>query len=357
MNIKKIAKRTIPLCYLPSGMLVCYKDGHILVYRDGDVCNDIIAFSDFKECVLGKNRFLSRLMRLGIRSAISLDENNVILSKGQSLYDFCLSEGKLSQGFTTTNKSRPLVFSNVSGIPGFDDGIYFGEYIMNMDKLPVGVYHRVGIDKWEQVFSFSQGEINHIHNIVPDPYRKCLWIFTGDFGEAAAIWKATDNFREVKRVAFNNQKFRACVAYGLPEGILYATDTPYAKDYIYMFNPETGETTEIFPIHGSCIYGCKWKDKYVFSSTVEGDGRDENLWEFLFDRKRGAGIVDEYAHLYLGNITTGFKEIYSEKKDWLPFLFQFGVFKFPSGHNNTNHLFFQPMGTTKNDLKMVRIEE
>lgn len=357
MIINKIAKRTIPLCYLPSGMLVCYKDGHIMVYRDVEICKDIIAFSDFKEFVLGKNRFLSRLMRLGIRSSIALDEDNVILSKGHSLYELCLSKGVLSQGFTTPNKSRPLVFTNVSGISGFNDGIYLGEYVMNMDKFPVGIYYRVGIDKWEKVFSFSEGEINHIHNIIPDPYRDCLWIFTGDFGEAAAIWKATNNFKEVKRVAFNNQKFRACVAYALPEGVLYATDTPYAKDFIYLFDPETEVTKEICPIHGSCIYGCQWKDKYVFSSTVEGDGRDENLWKFLFDRKRGAGIVDEYVHLYIGDITTGFKDIYSEKKDWLPFLFQFGAFKFPSGTNNTNHLFFQPMGTTKNDLNMVSIEE
>ncbi len=357
MKINNISKRTIPLCYLPSGMLVCYKDGHILVYKDGEVCNDIIAFSDFKESVLGKNRFLSRLLRLGIRSAISLDDNNVILSKGHSLYEYRLTDGALSKGFITPNKSRPLVFTNVSGISGFKDGIYFGEYLMNMEKMPVGVYHRVGIDKWEKVFSFSQGEINHIHNIVPDPYRNCIWIFTGDFGEAAAIWKASNNFQEVKRIAFNDQKFRACVAYALPEGVLYATDTPYKKDFVYLFNPETEETKEIFPIHGSCIYGCIWKDKYVFSSTVEGDGRDETIWDFLFDRKLGAGIVDEYAHLYVGNIATGFKEIYSEKKDWLPFLFQFGVFKFPSGHNNTNHLCFQPMGTTKNDLSMMSIEE
>ena len=52
-----------------------------------------------------------------------------------------------------------------------------------------------------------------------------------------------------------------------------------------------------------------FNDKYVFSSTVEGDGRNTPRMEFYFGRKRGAGIKDEYVHLYCGNLKDGFKEI------------------------------------------------
>ncbi len=41
----------------------------------------------------------------------------------------------------------------------------------------------------------------------------------------------------------------------------------------------------------------------------------------------------------------------------LSFLFQFGVFKFPSGVNNTDTLYFQPMATNKNDLRFLAIKE
>ena len=152
------------------------------------------------------------------------------------------------------------------------------------------------------------------------------------------------------RDACNDQKYRGCVAFTLPEGILYATDAPYADDFIYLMNPLTYETKEMFPIDGSCIYGCQWKDKYVFSTTVEGDGRNLGRFEFLFSRKRGAGIKDNYVHMYLGNIAEGFRDIYGEKKDCMPYYtFQFGVFKFPYGINNTNTLYFQPIATTQND--------
>ena len=121
-------------------------------------------------------------------------------------------------------------------------------------------------------------------------------------------------------------------------------------------NPQTIEVKELFPIHGSCIYGCQWKDKYVFSSTVEGDGRNTSLWEFYFGRKRGAGIKDNSVHLYIGNLLDGFNEIYVEKKDIMPFYtFQFGVFKFPYEVNNSDFLYFQPVATKNNDLSLMTL--
>lgn len=56
--------------------------------------------------------------------------------------------------------------------------------------------------------------------------------------------------------------------------------------------------------------------------------------------------------MYLGNLETGFEEVYKEKKDMLPFAFQFGVFRLPYGVNNGNVLYFQPVAT-KNDLKLL----
>ena len=140
----------------------------------------------------------------------------------------------------------------------------------------------------------------------------------------------------------------------MEEGILYATDAPFAKNFIYLINPETLEVNPIISIAGSCIYGGKWKDKYVFSSTVEGDGRNMSRMEFFLGRKRGAGIQDEYVHLYIGNVIEGFQELYKEKKDRMPFYtFQFGVFKFPYGINKGDALYFQPIATMKNDLKLL----
>lgn len=355
---KTIGRNLSPLCFLPSGRLVCYRHGELLVIDKGEVINTFPVFQGQKERILGQCRYLYRLLRLGVRAAWALDEDNIVLSQGNAIYEYNLKSRLLSSGYSCGAGIRPLIFTQVKDVSSVDSGIYFGGYLGNGDKKPVAVYKRVGQDKWDVVYTFPQGTINHVHAIVNDVYRDCLWIFTGDFGEASAIWRVTDNFHKVERVCCNNQKYRGCVVFALPEGLLYATDAPFAKNFIYMMNPTDFSLRTLAPIDGSCIYGCQWNDNFVFSSTVEGDGRNTSRMEFYFGRKRGAGIKDEFVHLYCGNLTEGFKEIYKEKKDIMPYYtFQFGVFKFPYGVNNSDTLFFQPVATNKNDLKLLSIEK
>ncbi|MBP9983493.1 MAG: hypothetical protein KBF13_00025 [Prevotella sp.] len=354
MIIKRIAKVTTPLCFLNDRRLLCYSQGKLVVMVDGIIQKTIPLPIGFKERLLGRSKLITRLLRFGVRVATAVDDNNVILCIGNTLYEVNLETNSISKGWSCGHGVRPLIFTDVIGIDGIPNGIYFGGYLSNGEKNPVNIYHRLGVDIWEVVYTFPQGSINHVHNIVVDSYRNCLWVFTGDFDEASAIWKVSDHFRKFERIAGNNQKYRGCVVFALAEGLLYATDAPFADDYIYLMNPDTSETKALFPIDGSCIYGCKWKDNYVFSSTVEGDGRNTPKLEFLFGRKRGAGIKDDYVHMYMGNLKEGFKEIYKEKKDNMPYYtFQFGVFKFPVGKNNSDTLFFQPVATTKNDSCLI----
>ena len=355
-NITRILSRTTPLCFLSEGLLLCYKRGKIVVMKDGQYVRSFPVLIRKSERLLGCSRLASRLFRFGVRSAIAIDAQRAILSIGNRLYEIDVTSGIMTEGWDCGTGIRPLFFSEVKGIDTFKDGIYFGGYLGNMGKEPVNIYCRTGVDNWETVYTFPKGAINHIHNVVPDPYRNCLWVFTGDFDEAAAVWKVTDGFDKVERVAFNDQRYRACAVFALPEGLLYATDAPFMDDFIYLFNPETMDTKELFPIYGSCIYGCKWKQQYVFSSTVEGDGRNMSRMEFFFGRKRGNGIKDNFVHMYVGNLQDGFKELYKEEKDFLPYYtFQFGVFKFPSGINNTDTLFFQPIATKKNDNALLAL--
>lgn len=358
MQLSVIASNTTPLCFMPDGRLICYHHGDLVVYNERIEVKRVQLFNTFKEKILCHSKLLSRLMRLGVRAAGIIDASNILLSIGNMLYEFNMNEGKISEGYYCGDGIRPLSFTSVKEIESIEGSIYFGGYLVNDEKKPVSIYKRVKSDHWEVVYTFPEGAINHIHNIVSDPYRNCLWVFTGDFGEASAIWKITKNFKCVERVVYNDQKYRGCVAYAIPEGLLFATDAPFADNYIYLMAIDDYDVKEILPIDGSCIYGCMWKDKYVFSSTVEGDGRNMSRMEWLFTRKRGAGIKDDYVHMYMGNLKEGFKEIFKEKKDYMPYYtFQFGVLKFPYGVNNSNTLYFQPVATKKNDLCMMTYSE
>lgn len=348
MIVSKISENTSPLCYLPDGRLVCYHRGNICVLNDGKGEKKFTIPISVKERLLGWNRYATRLFRFGIRSAIAIDNEHIVISIGNMLHEVYLVQETITKGWFCGEGIRPLILTDVKNIDGFDDGIYFGGYLSNFDKKPVSVYRRTGVDNWQVVYTFPQGAINHVHNIVADPYRKCLWVFTGDFDNASAIWRVSDNFNKVECIASNDQKYRGCVVFALPEGLLYATDTPFADNHIYLLK-ESGELEILGDLSGSCIYGCQWKKQYVFSSTVEADGRDETLMKLLFSKKRGAGIKDQFVRLYIGDIANGFIEAYKDRKDSAPYLFQFGVFKFPAGTNISNTLVFLPVGTSTHD--------
>lgn len=356
MNIDVVKSNCTPLCFTPSQKLIAYRLGEILIIDDDVIERKYTVFKDKKETIIGHFNYLYRLLRLGIRASIALDDDIILIAKGNRIYEFNISNGSISNGYYCGDRIRPLIFSHIEDIDLFEEGMYFGGYLSNKAKNPVSIYRRIDVDKWEIAYTFPKGAINHIHNIVQDPYRNCTWIFTGDFENSAGIWRASNNFRTVEYFAGGSQKYRGCVAYATEDGLLYASDAPFADNFIYFLNPTNRNIEPLFPIDGSCIYGCRWRNKYVFSSTVEGDGRETSRLEFYFGRRKGAGIKNNYIHMYIGNISEGFSELFKLKKDIMPFYtFQFGAFKFPYGDNLGKHLYFQPIAASKYDLKLLKI--
>lgn len=356
MSLRTIASNTSPLCFLPNGRLICYQHGDIVALSDRGEVFRFSLINTLEEKTLGHFKILVRFQRLGVRAAVAIDNENILLSIGNVLYELNLITREITKGYDCGEGIRPLLFSSVNGIEQITNGIYFGGYVHNFSKDPVNIYRRKGIDNWEVVYTFPKGSINHVHNIVSDHYRNCLWILTGDFEDSAAIWKVTNDFNNIERVVSGSQKWRGCVAFALPEGLLYATDAPFAKNHIHLLK-ENKTIINVANICGPCIYGCMWKDNYVFATAVEPDGRNESLLKLLLGWKKGDGIEDYYARIYCGNLRGGFKEIYKEKKDILPFIFQFASFRFPAGVNDTNRLFFQPIATVFNDLNLVELSE
>lgn len=352
--IERIGKRLTPICYLPCGDLACYKDAQILIVSENGLKKKVSIPVETKERFFGRNRAISRILRYGVRAAVAVDDNTIIYLRSNNLYELDINNHSVSKGYNCEQRGRPLNLVNVFGINGFEDGVYYGGYFNNFDMKPVNIYRRCGIDDWRIVYTFPHGVINHVHTIVPDAYRQCLWIFTGDFGKAAAIWKVTDNFTKVECVAQDNQKYRSCVAFPTAEGLVYATDTPFKDNFIYLLT-ETRELKELAPIDGSCIYGGMSSDMMFFSSTIEPDGRKNTYKNLFFNYKRGAGIKNNYIHLYAGNPRIGYKEIYKLKNDLLPPIFQFSCFHFPAGKGVARTVYFQPVATCKNDCSLMKI--
>ena len=149
--VNRLEKGFAPLCFIQEGKLICYKRGCLWVLAGNKVLDKYPIFNSAKEFLIGAINPFSRLLRLGIRASIALDENRVLLSRGNHIFELDLLSGERSGGYFIGEGLRPLAFTKIEGIRGFDDAVVFGGYLMNMDKEPVHIYKRKSVDQWEVV--------------------------------------------------------------------------------------------------------------------------------------------------------------------------------------------------------------
>lgn len=307
-----------------------------------------------KKRLLANFRITTRLLRLEPRTASILGDNKFLISYSGKIYyvdvnkSFIKEELILREGM-----NNPLTFTRVSSVDGFIPGIYFGEYFSNNGHEAVRIFRRhMGL--WEVAFSFPPDTIYHIHGIVSDANRKCLYILTGDADQESAIWEAKDNFASVKPILKGKQVFRSCVAFPYHEGIVYATDTSREQNYLCYAMEKNGNwiSEKISRIPGPCIYGTEVNGEYYFATSVEPDDTLSDF-RFRYTYKLGKGVKDRWTHIirFYGDGET--EEILKIRKDILPMLlFQFGNCLFPD-NRKTNKLVFSPISVKKYDGKTI----
>jgi len=307
----------------------------------------------FKSFISNYSLALRRLFRSDIRYGF-LSSDNLILVKSGIFRIFNLSKREWIESIRIPRGSRPLNMVHFQNVDGFTNGIYFGEYFSNPSKEECHIY-RLEDSKLEKVYTFPKGKINHIHNLIVDRFQNCIWILVGDFDDSAAIYKATNDFNTVERICYGSQQYRSCVAYPTEKGLVYATDSQFEQNKICLLHKiEDQWTSEILhEINGPCIYGTKIDKNQYFSTAVEAINSGNRFKKYLRNKK-GPGIIKNQTEIIEGSLDSGYKTIYSNKKDNLPFmLFQFGNILFPSGINKTGKLIFTNIGSKKHDFSTI----
>jgi hypothetical protein len=359
MNIHKIYKSLYPLVFLNKNQLLVYKKGSF--YNLNLETSELIHIVKFKlkfhTYIISCIPILVRIFRLTIRSSVKYNkEGLLIFSFQKKIYEMNLETFEISKGFDLIN-SRPLNFELIEGISDMEDGLYFGEYKSNPQKNKISIYKRIGVDQWDIVYTFNEGLIEHVHNIISDKFNNTVYLLTGDHEESAAIWSVKNNFKLVEPILKGSQIYRSCVAFPTKEGLIYATDSPFSKNSIRILQKNNSQewiSTELCNINGPCIYGVKYNNELIFSTSVEGQGNSSNFLYNLFSIKRGSGIVDNFSCVYRGNFNNGFDLIYKSKKDNLPYLlFQFGVILFPNCEIYGEYLPIYEIGTINYNMSTV----
>jgi hypothetical protein len=266
-------------------------------------------------------KLLKRFFRAEITNLYTLSDGTELIIAKKGIFKRQPTNKSFIKCFKVTRGSRPLNLCIDQ-----NSKIFFGEYFRNKSRDKVFIY--CSSDKgvsWQICYIFKEREIKHVHGIFFDPFTGRKWIVTGDNENECIIGYTEDDFKSLIITFRGGQEFRVCTLLFYESFIVFATDSPFIKNEIKLFYRDTLEVKSICYIQGSAIKGGQCGKIGFISTTVE------------------KSTVNTSKHSHLWFTTNGIKwnEIYSDEKDNLPYIFQFGSIEFPTYKTDyTEKLYF-----------------
>ncbi len=285
-----------------------------------------------------RNALSSRLMRDGFHALAILGGQTKDQTMVGAVPGALVTRGPGSDEFHVTHKvqrgTRPL---HVTAIPS--GTIYWGEYFDNRERAEVHIYASTDRGRtWQIAYTFSAGSIRHVHNIVYDRWRDCLWILTGDEGAECKVLRASSDLRSVEVVLAGNQQARAVAAIPTQSGLYISTDTPSEKNHVYRLD-RAGNVAQVGDLASSSIFGCRVGcrvgEAMFFSTMIEPSAVNTSREVQIAGSRDG----------------TNWQVLARWRKDNLPIrYFQYGNAFLPDGENATNYLAATTIAVERDDL-------
>ena len=280
-----------------------------------------------------------RIFRAEITGLYTLSNGDRLAIAKKGLFSQNKGSRTFKKCFSIPRGSKPL---NLCFAPS--GNIFFGEYFQNKNKRAVNIYcSKDNAKTWKVVYTFDEGNINHIHGLFFDKYTNRIWVATGDRDEECIIGFTEDEFKTFVEVFRGGQEYRTCQLFFYKDYVVFGTDTQYQQNVIKKFDRKTLVIEELQKVQGSVIKGGQVGDVAFISTTVEPSKVNS----------------DKYAHLWVTKDGLHWEERYKAKKDWLPAtLFQFGTFEFPQyyGIDKLERLYFSGRAVKGLDGKTTYID-
>jgi hypothetical protein len=276
-------------------------------------------------------RWTARLCRDGFHALGVLSSGSLVAAVPGAIVTQKLGEKSFTISHRVKRGTRPLHLT-----PTPDGRVFWGEYFDNPRREEVHIFgSRDQGSSWQIVYTFSRGEIRHVHNIIYDKWEECLWILTGDYGPECRILRASLDFRDVEPVIAGNQHARAVAILPTRNALYFSSDTPLEPNHVFRLD-RSGSLTSVADLSSSSIYGCKIDDKMFFSTMAEPSTAN----------------TEREVRLYAGGEDCDWKPVLSWTKDRLPMrYFQYGNGILPDGDNTSGLLAITTIAIEKGDLE------
>jgi hypothetical protein len=211
--------------------------------------------------------------------------------------------------------------------------IYFGEYFMNPSRHPVRIW-RVASDlsTGEVAYTFSAGQIRHVHGIYPDPYDSgVMWVTSGDYQGENYLWRTHDGFSSLERFGDGEQIWRAVRLFFTPDYICWLTDSQLETNHACRMSRRDGQLEIGQPLQAPAWYGATTDDGWHLAFTTVEPGP-------AVTRGDSAVLASRNAFKW--------HEIAAWGKDaWRPMkVFKYGVISCPSGRMSSNTFYLSGEG-------------
>lgn len=322
-----------------KGKVVSVNDKKILV-SNGYVLFDghnHYRLIDKKYGLLSRFKLTRRLLRAEITSFYTLSDGTQLALAKKGIFRRRKDEKDYVKICSIPRGSKPL---NICITP--TGNIYFGEYFQNVENLPVHIYKLDVEDSGlEKVYTFGQGEINHIHGLFFDKYTNRIWVVTGDAEHECIIGYTEDEFNSFVEVFRGGQEYRCCQLFFYENYIIYCTDSEFIENSVKCIDRKSQEIKVLCKITGSVIKGGQNGNVSYFSTNVEPSQVN----------------MDKKAHLWVSKDGLNWEDKFTAEKDIYPAIFQFGSFEFPHYESPiSNRLYFSGRAVKGLDGKSTYIE-
>ena len=321
MKLKKKINREI-IHFAENEILISSKY-RVVSYRDGAIEDTIkLPETNLIKRFFGLFRMSRRLLRLDKCNVFYHNKNLVIIRQG-IVYHYDYISKKLKKTLALRN-CRNVMHQSINSTP--EGYIYFGEYGANNERNTVPVYRSIdGGLSWQEIYTFPEKSIKHIHGCYYDKYTDKIWVCTGDFKDESWILVGNKDFTEVKKIGDGQQKYRTCSIIFKEDKVHWLMDSPIEPSYHIIYDRKT-EEIEI----GQKLMGPAWYTKKI----------DEDTYLASTTREIGLGVLDNNAHLYITKDLKNWISIKQFEKDNLTMkYFKFGIIGFADGNQSLDNVY------------------
>lgn len=268
--------------YARRGIIYASEDHLIFASSDrGATWNKVCALENRHTSLVGqaKNVILrSGIVRrfrrnIGMHNVVVLPSGTILIQyDGIYRFDGTGTDARLVYRFTDENLYGPL--KNGFVVDDSSGNVYFGEY---NNQRPYSVRIVRGTDDgrtWQVCHRFPSGEIKHVHGIVPDPYRRRLWVCTGDNDQESNLFYTDDDFGSLQRFNGGSQTWRMVSLIPTEDALIWGSDAgrdaPAADNHIYRWSFAKNRIEQLQYINKPAYYSTRLRDgSLVLGTTLE----------------------------------------------------------------------------------------